>query len=86
MWNIRGFSTTKYVSLDPIWKMTHIVNIVDTWEHDSNTIEEIQGYALVKSTWNHNIQCVGRDYDSITTFIKSQFLSIIHLDHQNIEV
>lgn len=84
MWNIRGLSTTKYVSANPIWKMADIINIVETWEHESNTIGEIPGFTLVGSTWNQRSQRAGRGYGGIATFIRSQFLPLIHLEGQDI--
>lgn len=52
MW-IRVLSTTKYVSAHSIWKMSHIINIVETWEHENNADGKIQGFILIEFTWNH---------------------------------
>lgn len=83
VWNIRGLSPLKYVSADPIWEMGDIINIVETWQHESNTIVELQGFTLVGSTWNQRKQHAGREHGGIATFIKSKLLPVIHLEAQD---
>lgn len=74
MWNIRGLSTTKYVSAHPIWEMADILNIVETWEHESNVIEEIQRFTLMRSTFNQRNRRATRGFGDIATFIISGLL------------
>ncbi|OAE29782.1 hypothetical protein AXG93_1513s1080 [Marchantia polymorpha subsp. ruderalis] len=64
--------------------MADIINIVKTWDHESNTIGEIPWFTLVRSTLNHRSQRAGRGYGGSATFIRSQFLPLIHLEGQDI--
>lgn len=50
MWNIRNLPKKKHLSVDLIWKMADIINIVETWEQESKTIEEIPLFTLVGFT------------------------------------
>lgn len=54
---------------DPIWNMTDVINIVDTWKHEKNTITELKGFTLMGSTWNQRRQTCERDQADIAGFI-----------------
>lgn len=72
------------MSAAPIWKMADVINIVETWEHESNTIAELEGFTLVGSTWNQRRQHAGRGQGGIATFIRSHLLPLIHLEAQDV--
>lgn len=55
---------------------------METWEYKNNAIAELQGFTLVGSTWKQRRQHTERSYGGIATFIKSQFLTLIHLEVQ----